>query len=82
MHDGIKAPLRGVQVSRDLLLAHQGVEFLAITGQLQDILVAEWAGTVLVAGAWVEKLGRSGANVWHDGLFHKGTKTFERQADI
>lgn len=82
MHDGIEAPLRRVQVSRDLLLAHQGVEPLAVAGQLQDVLVAERAGAVLVARAWIQQLGRGGANVWHDSLFHKGTKTFERHSWI
>lgn len=81
MHDGIKAPLRRVQVSRDVLLAHQGVELLAIAGQLQDVLVAERAGAVLVTCARVQQLGRGGADVRHYGLFHKGTKTLERQVD-
>lgn len=53
LHDGIKPPFRRVQVSGDLLLAHQGVEVLAIAGQLQHVLVAERAGAVLVACAWV-----------------------------
>lgn len=53
LHDGIKPPLRRVQISRDVLLAHQGVKLLAIAGQLQDVLVAERAGAVLVARAWV-----------------------------
>ena len=81
MHDGIKPSLRRVQVSRDVLLAHQGVELLAIAGQLQDVLVAERAGAVLVARAWVQQLGRGGADVRHDRLFHKGTETFGRQLD-
>lgn len=81
LHDGIKAPLRGVQISRDVLLAHQGVELLAVTGQLQDILVAEWTGAVLVACAWVQQLGRRGADVRHDCLLHKGTKTLEQRVD-
>lgn len=76
LHYGIKAPLRRVQVSRDVLLAHQGVELLAVAGQLQDVLVAERAGAVLVACAWVQQLGRGGADVWHDCLFHEGPKTF------
>lgn len=81
MHDGIKAALRRVQVSRDVLLAHQGVELLAVAGQLQDVLVAERAGAVLVAGAWVQQLGRGGTDVWHHCLFHEGTKTFGGQLD-
>lgn len=81
LHDCIKAPLRRVQVPRDVLLAHQGVELLAITGQVQDIFVAEWTGTVLVTCARIQQLGRGGADVWHDGLFHKRTETFERWVD-
>lgn len=79
MHDGIEAPLRRVQVSRDVLLAHQGVEFLAVAGQFQDVLVAERAGAVLVACAWVQQLGRGGADVRHDCLLHKGAKAFGKQ---
>lgn len=78
LHDSIKPPLRRVQVSRDVLLAHQGVELLAVAGQLQDVLVAERAGAVLVACARVQQLGRGGADVWHDCLLHKGTKTFKK----
>lgn len=76
LHDGIEAPLRRVQVSRDVLLAHKGVEPLAVVGQLQDILVTERAGAVLVTCARVQQLGWGGADVWHHGLFHKGAKTF------
>lgn len=76
LHDGIKPPLRRVQVSGDVLLAHQCVELLAVAGQLQDVLVAERAGAVLVARARVQQLGRGGADVRHDRLFHKGTEAF------
>lgn len=79
LHDGIKAPLRRVQVSRDLLLAYQDVELLSVAGQLQDVLVAEGAGAVLIARAWVQQLGRGGADVRHDCFLHKRTKTFEGQ---
>lgn len=81
LHNGIEAPLRRVQVSRDVLLTHQGVELLAVAGQPQDVLVAKWAGAVLVACARVQQLGRGGADVWHDCLLHKGAKAFERQSD-
>lgn len=81
LHDGIKAPLRGVQVPRDLLLAHQRVELLAIAGQLEDVFIAEWTGAVLVACARVQQLGRGSADVWHDSLFHKRTKAFAEQAE-
>lgn len=74
LHDGVEAALRGIQIPRDLLLAHQVVELLPITGEAQHILVAEGAGAVLVAGAWVQHLGRCGADVRHHSLFHKGTK--------
>lgn len=77
MHDGVKAPLRRVQISRDLLLAHQVVECLAIAGQREDVSVAERAGAVLVARARVEQLGWGGADVRHHCLFHKGAKTFQ-----
>lgn len=79
LHDGIKASLWRVKVSRDVLLAHQSIKLLAITGQLQDVLVAERACAVLVTCAWVQQLGWGGANVWHHCLFHKGTKSFQRQ---
>ena len=81
LHDRIKSSLRRVQVSRDVLLTHQGVELLAVVGQLQDVLVAERAGAVLVARARVQQLGRGGADVRHDGLFHKGAEAFEREED-
>jgi len=79
LHDGIEPPLRRVQVSRDVLLADQGVELVAVAGQLQDVLVAERAGAVLVARAWVQQLGRGGADVRHHCLFHKGTETFSKK---
>lgn len=81
MHDGVEAPLGGVQVSRDVLLTHQGVEVLAVAGQLQDILVAEGAGAVLVTGARVQQLGRRGADVRHHCLLHKGTEALEANPD-
>lgn len=58
-----------------MLLAHQVVELLAVAGQLQDVLVAERAGAVLVTCARVQQLGRGGADVRHDCLLHKGTET-------
>lgn len=58
-------------------MAHQGVELLAIAGQVEDISVAEWTGAVLVACARVQQLGRGGADVRHNCLFHKGAKTFQ-----
>lgn len=79
MHDGIEAALGRVQVPGDVLLAHQGVEPHAVAGQIQDVLVAERAGAVLVARARVQQLGRRGADVRHDGLFDEGTETFERK---
>lgn len=79
LHDGIKSPLRRVQIPGDLLLAHQGVELLAIAGQLEDVFVAEWTGAVLVTRARVQQLGWGGADVRHDCLFHKRTKTFAKQ---
>jgi len=81
LHDGVKAPLRRVQVSRDVLLSHQGVKRLAIAGQIQHVLVAEWAGAVLVTCAWVQQLGWGGADVRHDCLLHKGPKTFQTKMD-
>lgn len=75
LHDGVEAALRRVQVSRDLLLAHQAVELFALVGELQDVLVAEGAGAVLVAGAGVDQPGGGGADVRHHRLLHKGAKT-------
>lgn len=74
LHDGIEATLGRVQVSRNVLLAHQGVEPFAITGELKDVLVAKWAGAVLVAGAGVQQFGWGGADVRHNGLLHKRAK--------
>lgn len=82
MHDGVEAALRRVQVSRDVLLADQGVEPLAVVGEVQDVLVAEGAGAVLVARARVQQLGRGGADVRHDRLLHEGTEAFEAQQSV
>lgn len=71
LHDGVKASLGRVQVSRNLLLTDQPVELVTLVGQLQDILVAEGAGAVLVARARVLVARRSGADVWHDSLLHE-----------
>lgn len=82
LHDGVEAALRGVQVPRDLLLPHQSVERGAFVSQRQHVLVAERAGAVLVACAWIQQLGRSGADVRHDCLLHKGAKSFEEKKKI
>lgn len=56
-------------------MSHQGVELLSIAGQLQDVLVAEGTGAVLVPSTGVQQLGWGGANVRHHRLLYKGTKT-------
>lgn len=76
LHDGIEPPLWRVQVPRYMLLPHQRVEVLAVVGEVQHVLVAEGAGAVLVGSARVQQLSRRGADVGHDCLLDKGTKTF------
>ena len=78
LHDGIKASLRGVQVSRDLLLTDQAVELLPVLSQLQHVLIAEGAGAGVVvgAGAGVQQSGWGSADVWHHRLLHKGAETW------
>lgn len=71
LHDGIKSSFWRVQVSRDLLLAHQPVELISVFRQRQNVLVAERAGAVLVPSAGVDEPGWRGADVRHDCLLHK-----------
>lgn len=75
LHDGVETALRRIQVSGDLLLAHQTVELVSLVGELQDVLVAEGAGAVLVARAGVNEPGGGGADVRHHRLLHKRAKT-------
>jgi len=79
LHDGVEAPLRRVQVPRDLLLADQAVELVPLVRQVQDVLVAEGAGAVLVPRARVDEPGRSGADVRHHRLLHERAETFKRE---
>lgn len=46
LHDRIKSCLRGVQVSRGLLLAYFSSERLAVAGQAQDVFVGERCSAV------------------------------------
>ncbi len=71
LHDGVEAPLWRVQVSWDLLLTDQPIELVSLVCQLQDVLIAEGAGTILVPCAGVDEPGRRGADVRHDRLLHK-----------
>lgn len=80
LHDGIKATLWRVKVSWDLLLADQTIELVSLVCQLQDVLIAEGAGTVLVPCAGVDEPGWRGADVRHDCLLHKWTETLKESA--
>lgn len=64
-----------VQVSWDLLLTDQPIELVSLVCQLEDVLIAEGAGTVLVSCAGVDEPGWRGADVRHDRLLHKWAKT-------
>lgn len=76
LHDGIESSLRGVQVSRDLLLTDQAVELLPVLSQLQHVLIAEGACAGVVVGAGVQQSGWGSADVWHHCLLHKGAETW------
>lgn len=71
LHDGIKAPFRRVQVSRDALLTDKLVEKLSPVSKTEHIFVAKGAGAVLFTRAGIPELRWGGTNVRHHGFLHE-----------